>query len=195
MSNGHDFATTGRAPTDPRPAPDDLEILRAFVNTDSRFYGFDGLLPPHYRPEHAARMLPGFDVGSLDERARRRLSDLRGAVRALIAGEPAAAEAVTRIAARVPLRLTLQPSGSTVRARLTSPREDVEAALTAAVLTALQVALVDGRIERLQLCQRPECGWCYYDSTKNRSGRWCSSDPCGDVMKVRAFRARQAAGS
>ena len=32
--------------------------------------------------------------------------------------------------------------------------------------------------------------WAFYDRSKNRSGRWCSMDSCGNVEKARAFRER-----
>jgi predicted RNA-binding Zn ribbon-like protein len=94
----------------------------------------------------------------------------------------------------VPLRLALDRAGDEVRSSFVPHRDDQETVLVTELLSALQTAVLDGRLARLRLCERPECGWCYYDGTKNRSGRWCSSDPCGDVMKTRAFRARQASG-
>ena len=170
-------------------------MLRAFVNTDSRFYGFDGLTGPRFRPGYAARLLPGFDIDAVDEPGRRRLAELRDALRGLISGEPEAHGRLTRLAARVPLRLALERGDGGVRSRFVPHRDDQETVLVTEILTALQTAVLDGRLARLRICERPECGWCYYDGTKNRSGRWCSSDPCGDVMKARAFRARQASGT
>ncbi|WP_456787862.1 CGNR zinc finger domain-containing protein [Cellulomonas sp. P5_C5] len=51
-----------------------------------------------------------------------------------------------------------------------------------------------GEWPRLKACANPDCQWVYYDSSRNRSGRWCSMNECGDVMKARAYRrrARQA---
>ncbi len=33
----------------------------------------------------------------------------------------------------------------------------------------------------------------FFDRSKNKSGKWCSMNACGNRAKVRAFRARQAA--
>lgn len=45
-------------------------------------------------------------------------------------------------------------------------------------------------IERIRYCENPQCGWIFYDKTKNRSGRWCD-DSCRNLMKVRRFRERK----
>ncbi|WP_040949630.1 CGNR zinc finger domain-containing protein [Gorillibacterium massiliense] len=51
--------------------------------------------------------------------------------------------------------------------------------------------LVEGEISRIRVCDNPNCLWVYYDSTRNRSKRYCSDAACGNLMKVRRFRARQ----
>lgn len=53
--------------------------------------------------------------------------------------------------------------------------------------------LAFGERSRMKLCANPECRWVFYDETRNRSRRWCISAECGNVSKVRAFRARKRA--
>lgn len=184
----------GKAPTDLKRAPDDLEVLRGFINTEGRYYGIDLLRDEQRRPRLSGMLLPDVDLEAIDPRGRARLAQLRGALRALVAREDGAQDAFNRVAARVPVRVRVDATGVSVgTSRLVAPEPGPEQDLAAAVLSALQVALHDGRFDRLRLCERAECGWCYYDGTKNRSGRWCSTDPCGDIMKARAFRARQRA--
>jgi predicted RNA-binding Zn ribbon-like protein len=48
-----------------------------------------------------------------------------------------------------------------------------------------------GTWERLKACPRDRCFWAFYDHSKNRSGRWCSMESCGNVEKARAFRERK----
>jgi predicted RNA-binding Zn ribbon-like protein len=48
--------------------------------------------------------------------------------------------------------------------------------------------------ERLRQCGRDPCGWLFLDRSRNGSRRWCSSAECGNVTRVRRFRARQARG-
>lgn len=51
--------------------------------------------------------------------------------------------------------------------------------------------LADGERERLKVCANEECGWSFYDTSRNRSRRWCSSSLCGNTDKVRRFRERR----
>ena len=41
-------------------------------------------------------------------------------------------------------------------------------------------AMADGTWERLKACRADDCGWAFYDHTRNRSGRWCSMAVCGN---------------
>lgn len=166
---------------DPRPAPPDLEALRRFVNSDNRFHGVD-----HLRGEDRVAWFPavvGLPVDEIDDAGWRRLAVLRDRVRAVVADEDGAMVALAAAAHRYPL--VLGASG------LVAARADQESRLAAVVLAALHGATRDGRLARLRLCRRPDCQWCYYDTSKNGSARWCSSDPCGDVMKARAYRSRR----
>ncbi|MNB78975.1 CGNR zinc finger [compost metagenome] len=47
---------------------------------------------------------------------------------------------------------------------------------------------------RFRICDNPDCLWVYYDDTRNRSKRYCDDKACGNLMKVRRFRARKKAG-
>jgi predicted RNA-binding Zn ribbon-like protein len=175
-------------PTDPRTAPVDLEGLRCFVNTDNRFHGVD-VLAGDRRERWFAEVLPEYDVAGLDDAAWRRLSELRDHIRAVLAGEDDGAT-LTAVTRRYPAYLDLAGGPAWVPV---TPSTEHRVAVD--MIAALHAAARDGRLARLRLCQRPDCGWCYYDASKNRSARWCSSDPCGDVMKTRAYRERNRAGN
>jgi predicted RNA-binding Zn ribbon-like protein len=41
--------------------------------------------------------------------------------------------------------------------------------------------------------ENADCLWVYYDDTRNRSKRYCDDKACGNLMKVRRFRARKKA--
>ena len=51
--------------------------------------------------------------------------------------------------------------------------------------------LTAGDLSRLRECGGEECGWLFEDTSKNRSRQWCHMQDCGNVEKVRRFRARQ----
>jgi predicted RNA-binding Zn ribbon-like protein len=53
--------------------------------------------------------------------------------------------------------------------------------------------LAHGERARIKLCANPDCRWAFYDESKNRRRRWCNAADCGNVFKVRQFRARQRA--
>ena len=50
--------------------------------------------------------------------------------------------------------------------------------------------LASPRHERVRQCGNDPCGWLFVDTTRNRSRRWCTSAECGNVTRVRRFRAR-----
>jgi predicted RNA-binding Zn ribbon-like protein len=52
--------------------------------------------------------------------------------------------------------------------------------------------LVHADTDRLKLCENPDCRRLFFDTSKNRAGRWCD-ETCGNRMRVRRFRAAQQA--
>ena len=55
---------------------------------------------------------------------------------------------------------------------------------------AAHTMAVEGLWERLKICSSDECGWAYFDHSKNRSRSWCEYG-CGNKIKTRSYRARQ----
>jgi len=43
---------------------------------------------------------------------------------------------------------------------------------------------------RLKVCANPTCSWMFYDQTLNSSKQFCSTDMCGNIVRVRRFRSR-----
>jgi hypothetical protein len=154
---------------EPGVAPDATEGLRALLNTDDRFHGVD--------------RLRGTGPAALVE--------ARDALRGYLGGGDGAA--LGDLAARYPL--VVAPAGAGGLALVPAPGADPDAALVAGVLAALHRAVATGEWARLKACANPDCQWVYHDGSRNRSGRWCSMDECGDVMKARAYRRRARAGA
>jgi predicted RNA-binding Zn ribbon-like protein len=44
----------------------------------------------------------------------------------------------------------------------------------------------------LRVCANPDCHWVFVDQSRSQSRRWCRQWACGNVMKVRRFRAQHA---
>ncbi|HET6726102.1 MAG TPA: ABATE domain-containing protein [Gammaproteobacteria bacterium] len=51
--------------------------------------------------------------------------------------------------------------------------------------------LVSPELERLKMCPLEGCGWLFLDYSRNGSRHWCSMKTCGNVAKLRRYRARQ----
>lgn len=61
----------------------------------------------------------------------------------------------------------------------------------AAELVRSAIEMVARDAARIKVCSNPECSWIFFDTSLNRSRRWCQSSICGNLIKVREFRARQ----
>jgi predicted RNA-binding Zn ribbon-like protein len=67
---------------------------------------------------------------------------------------------------------------------------DLASVLRPVLLSAQQLLSADDH-SRIGACAPPEgCGWLYYDTSKNRSRRWCSMETCGNSAKARRHYAR-----
>jgi predicted RNA-binding Zn ribbon-like protein len=106
----------------------------------------------------------------------------REALRALLVDkrDPEAIAALNAAAGRVHLRF--DPDGS---ARLEGD------GLVASMLAIIARAQAEGTWERMKACRAEDCGWAFYDRSRNRSRAWCSMRECGNRAKARSYRARQ----
>ncbi|MEW4369666.1 CGNR zinc finger domain-containing protein [Paenibacillus kandeliae] len=64
-------------------------------------------------------------------------------------------------------------------------------AVAAEIVTDFAKTLLDGDARRIRHCDNPDCRWVFYDDTRSRTKRYCDDKLCGNLMKVRRFRARQ----
>jgi predicted RNA-binding Zn ribbon-like protein len=130
--------------------------------------------------------LPGWleerGLGGELERAR----ELREALRCLVLAnngapvDPGAVEVVNRALGRISPQL--DASGQLALAGIEDAIDDV--------VRTVAEAMLDGTWERLKAC--PNCNWCFYDYSPNRSASWCSMKICGNRKKTREYRRRRA---
>jgi predicted RNA-binding Zn ribbon-like protein len=169
------------------PAPGELALVQAFITT-------------HYDlvHEHGAEVLSGPDAmrswlaghGLVDSEAPvshadvRRLLAVREALRELARADPDD-RALAPLHAAVELRL--EPEGPRLEPSDTSEVDRAIAALLAIVAREMLI----GRWSRLKVCPGHDCGWAFYDESRNRTGRWCSMSICGSRAKARAHYRRQ----
>ncbi|MFC5405891.1 CGNR zinc finger domain-containing protein [Cohnella soli] len=65
--------------------------------------------------------------------------------------------------------------------------------IEAIIAASFAETMAEGDPSRIRICDNPNCRWVYHDDTRNRSKRYCDDKLCGNLMKVRRFRARQKA--
>lgn len=181
-------------PGDREPAPGDLGLLQAFVNTASLEEGLDEL----DGVEGFSEWL--FEEGLVPERmvvSEEELGvavELREALRALLRAnngeklDPASPETLRRVGGESPLVVSFSEDGSP---RLEPVDGGVRGAL-ARILAAVERAEAEGSFRRLKACREDVCQWAFYDRSRNRSGRWCSMSVCGTRSKMRAYRGSGA---
>jgi predicted RNA-binding Zn ribbon-like protein len=176
-------------------APGRLELLQRFVNSHNHDLPADwdrigtperarawlrqkGLLAPRDR-------LSGADVA--------RMQELREAIRALAlanhGGRPdaAAIEVIRGAAAGARLGVAIDDTG---RTRLEPAGRGADAAV-ATLLDILHEAQLTGDWPRLKGCR--QCGYAFFDRSKNRSAAWCDMSICGNRTKNRAYYRRRRA--
>lgn len=139
---------------------------------------------------------PGAPLPEEKEELKRLRSRLFEIVRELAAGRPLPGTAVGA--------LNRELEGGPVVRRLSHREEGIRLetaalngdwhAIRAEIAASFARMLTEGEPDRLRICENPDCLWVYYDETKNRSKRYCDDKMCGNLLKVRRFRARRKTG-
>ncbi|MCI2416071.1 CGNR zinc finger domain-containing protein [Saccharopolyspora sp. K220] len=187
-------------PEDRPAAPAPLDRVQEFINTrinlrETGDFRDELASPTALRDWLSAR-------GLLPRRAQLGQHDLdraiavREGLRAMLARNNDASEAtdaealraLDEAAAMFPLRVSVGAGAEPVLGPAGPPGfEHALAGLLADVVTARSAGL----LSRLKACRDPACRWVFYDSSKNRSGAWCSMAACGAASKKRHFTERR----
>ena len=168
-SDWHDYRGSGQT-EDRLDSPE-------WVSDFQRQWGFATARPP----------------GAADLREAKALrSLLRRMVDDLVAGdEPAAKDLrqLNEVLAASPLEQRLERSGDGYLIQQVPAKRSWDWVLAAIAASFATVLAYEDRW-RLKVCDNPDCGWVFYDDSRNRSRRWCEDATCGNLMKVRRFRER-----
>jgi predicted RNA-binding Zn ribbon-like protein len=182
-------------PGNRQPAPAPLSLVQRFVNSYDHLTGRGIMESPEELDRWlAAHQLPAGTRASTRGDVRY-AHEIREALRGVLLGnngaspDPEKVAIVNSAAQRSPLRFHL---GGTNRPEIVPQGGGVHGAV-GTVLAAVVEGQHLGIWPRLKAC--PECGWVFYDRSKNRSGSWCTMAVCGSRAKMRAYRKRQRARS
>jgi predicted RNA-binding Zn ribbon-like protein len=192
----HDKRRVGEQ-TEPggRPkAPGRLELLQRFINSHNHDFprDWDRLGTPEQAQawlRHKRLVGPDVRISAGDVA---RLCELREAIRALTianqAGQPdPASVGILRKASRTArLRVAVDDGGRIV---LEPSRPNLDGAI-ATLLGILHEAQLTGQWRRLKACR--QCGYAFFDRSRNRSAAWCAMSICGNRTKNRAYRRRRS---
>ena len=65
-------------------------------------------------------------------------------------------------------------------------------AVASLITVELVIADANGTLRRVKTCARAECGYPFIDHSRNVSRMWHDADTCGNIINLRASRARKA---
>ena len=165
----------------PRAAPEPLRRVQLFVNTTDHERTRELLGSPSQVQDWLGTHVRGpLRVGPAGaERARR----FRQTLRDLIGGgSPDARAQLEETARRARLTVFLDPP------RIAAQAQGLDGALGELAAITYE-AMRDGSWSRLKACRN--CGFLYWDASRNRSAAWCSMHLCGNRLKVRRHRSLQ----
>jgi predicted RNA-binding Zn ribbon-like protein len=169
--------------------PREIELVRGFVNTVDHDEGTDALDSPAALERWlrgTGLAVTGMKASGRDLRLAVRLRDALRAELATHHGrkrDAKVAVALEDVCRELPLTAVcssdaLAPASGGIRGALGK------------IVAAAATARIKGTWGRLKICPADDCQWAFYDTSRNRSKRWCSMEVCGNRSKVRAFRGR-----
>ncbi len=185
----------GPQPGGREPAPGELALVQAFLNThfDLASGGGETLASPEALHVWLSerRLLSSasrVDGGGLD-----RVLALREGIRALAFANN---DQDLNASAVDAMREASQGATTEIRVGSDGPQFiiarawNVDAAI-GALLAIVARAMIDGSWQRLKACPGRHCGWAFYDRSRNQSARWCAMQVCGDREKARTYYERR----
>lgn len=174
------------------PIPDELVLVRGFVNTLDVEDATDELASPAALAAWCIRhggLARGTTVTRKDLAAAIEVRDALRRVMLAHSGFPIPPEELNALnprLARYQASVAFDAMGEpAVEARGRGVTE-----MLARLLVDVATARAIGTWNRCKLCPAEDCMWAFYDHSKNRSRRWCSMDVCGNRTKTKRYRNR-----
>ncbi|MFE9576102.1 CGNR zinc finger domain-containing protein [Nocardia sp. NPDC006044] len=179
--------------------PEAVHRLVAFINTRHCPDG-DDVLADERAPAWLTSWLGRDDAAlHVGPDALLALRDLREGMRELAAAnngqqpDTGVIEGAATVLASAPVILRL---GDNQRGPHLVAEADADPARHAAAAVAQSYLTVraSGDWARVKSCAAADCRWVYFDTSRNRSRRWCDMTNCGNRAKNRTWRERVRAG-
>ena len=174
--------------------PHNLQLVIDFVNTRDVEAGSDRTETPEEMAEWLQEQgVRPANAPALSAAGHRQAIELRESLREVLHAHthrdasPDAERCLEDVAQRGQLSVRFDTSGAV---EVVPRAQDYEGTL-AALLVPVAYAALDGTWQRVKACDDDDCLWAFYDSSRNRSGRWCDMAVCGNRTKVRTYRARR----
>jgi hypothetical protein len=180
-----------------KAAPGALALIQALVNTQygqGRRAHVELTNPEQLRAWLVAHQLLA-DGTPVTEGDFRRVFQLREALRSLLRANneteiiASQVDVLNRLSSNAPLTVRFHHNGLPTLEPDIAGVDGTIARLVGIVFTAM----IDGTWARLKACRNDRCQKAFYDTSKNRSGAWCSMAGCGSRLKARAYRHRRTA--
>ena len=172
------------------PAPGELRLVQAFLNTADLEAGTDRLATPRALADWLARHQLLVAGSELSEADRLRAVEVREGWRSMFAGSPSEelAQALDRATEAAALRARHGPDGTLWLASSASGLDGALGRLLAIVLRAQ----IEGDCHRLKVCASGTCRAVFYDRSDNLSKRWCRPR-CGNRETSKRAKRRSRA--
>jgi predicted RNA-binding Zn ribbon-like protein len=172
-------------------APDGLRLVQRYLNTWNHEFPREwdrlGSGQKATRWLASAGLIPRGEQVSDGEAEW--LRAVREAFKTIVRREVNAMRSATRVVADAAdgcVKVVFGPDGGTTL--------EAAAGGTAGVIARLLIPIhesqLTGQWQRLKACR--QCGWAFYDRSKNRSSAWCAMAICGNRTKNRSYRRRRA---
>ena len=180
-----------------KAAPGPLALVQALVNTQygqGRRAHVELTSPEQLRAWLVAHRLLA-DGTPVTEGDFRRVLQLREALRSLLRANnetemlASQVDVLNRLSSNAPLTVRFHHDGLPTLEPDIAGVDGTLARLVGIVFTAM----TDGTWARLKACRNDRCQKAFYETSKNRSGAWCSMAGCGSRLKARAYRHRREA--
>ena len=84
------------------------------------------------------------------------------------------------------------PNGPGARVEWRSPF-DPNLPLWLVAISAADLLTADSH-GRVKQCPGERCGWIFFDTTRNRSRRWCEDSQCGNRARAKRYYERHGGG-